>query len=302
MRETYLPEEEPQIPCPVCEVIDCMIHNPRYRYYMNCGQRLLGPHTCPNERECPEPLLVQYPIPIGVTRSAELEQRVESSERRAHFAEDPLLLPKDTDIESLREMGLSSARMLNMDLVTRPIPPPTVPSRPSFAELPTYDEAITSDQGIATHTRIAPGAQNVLHHIDYSSDPEEARIHFELMSPTRRVRSQDRLERSPRRQRRDSPENSGVSHYHYYQGDINVGQPPWMAGTLRAPRGYARIRQAPGGGDESSPGDEGDTLPGEGDPGRGQPPVRRSSEAPWRGAGGSLDGNPGDNGSPSGRR
>ena len=37
MRPIYLPEENPQIPCPVCEVIDCMIHNPRHRYCMNCG-------------------------------------------------------------------------------------------------------------------------------------------------------------------------------------------------------------------------------------------------------------------------
>ena len=36
-----LPEEDPQIPCPVCDVIDCMIRNPRHRYCMNCGQRLL---------------------------------------------------------------------------------------------------------------------------------------------------------------------------------------------------------------------------------------------------------------------
>ena len=123
------------------------------------------------------------------------------------------------------------------------MPPPVVPPRPSLAELLTYDEAVTSDQGIPAHTRIAPGAQNVLHHIDYCSDPEETRIHFELTSLTRRVRSQDRLERSPRRQRRrDSPENSGVSHYHYYQGDINVGQPPWMAGTHRIPRGHTGIR------------------------------------------------------------
>ena len=40
-RPICLPEEDPQIPCPVCDVIDCMIHNPRHRYCMNCGQRLL---------------------------------------------------------------------------------------------------------------------------------------------------------------------------------------------------------------------------------------------------------------------
>ena len=87
--------------------------------------------------------------------------------------------------------------MLNMDLVTRPVPliPPRVvpPPRPSFAELLTYNEAITSDQGIAAGARRAQGAQNILCSIDYSSDPEESRIHLELMSPTRRVRSRDRL-------------------------------------------------------------------------------------------------------------
>ena len=25
-----LPEEDPQIPCPVCDIIDCMLHNPRH--------------------------------------------------------------------------------------------------------------------------------------------------------------------------------------------------------------------------------------------------------------------------------
>ena len=34
-----------------------------------------------------------------------------------------------------------------------------------------------------------------------------------------------------------------------------------MAGTIRVPRGHARIRQAPGGGDGSFPGDEGHSLP-----------------------------------------
>ena len=75
-----------------------------------------------------------------------------------------------------------------------------------------------------------------------------------------------------------------------------------MAGTTRTPRSHARIRQTPGGGDGSSPGDEGDSLPGEGSPGRGQPPVRIRSEALQRGAEGSPDGDPGDNGSPVGRR
>ena len=202
---------------------------------MSCGQRLLGPRTCPNERDHLEPPVVQHLIPIDATGPTEPVQR------RAHFPGDPLLLLDDTDVESFRGMVLNSAHMLNMDLVTRPvppIPPLTVLHRSSLAELPTYDEAIMSDQDITTQARIAPRTQNVLHHIDYRSDPEEARIHFELMSPTKRMRNKYRYGRSPRRsRRRDSPDNSGISHYHYYQGDINVEQTPWMAGTTRMPRG-----------------------------------------------------------------
>ena len=162
-------------------------------------------------------------------------------QRRAHFPGDPLFLLDDTDVESFRGMVSNSAHMLNMDLISRPVPPipaPAVPHRSSIAELPTNDEAITSDQGITTRTRIAPRTQNVLLHIDYSSDPEEARIHFHLTSPTRRMKSRNRYERSPMRsrRRRDSPDNSGKAHYHYYQGDINVEQPPWMAEVTRMPR------------------------------------------------------------------
>ena len=75
-----------------------------------------------------------------------------------------------------------------------------------------------------------------------------------------------------------------------------------MAGTTGVPRGHLRMRQTPRGGDGSSPSNEGDSLPGEGRPDKGPLPVRRRSEAPLRGAGGSLKGDPGDNGSPGGRR
>ena len=78
-----LPEEDPQIPCPVCDIIDCMIHNPRHRYCMNCGQRLLGPHACPNEIEHPGPPMVQHMTPLGATGLMEPEQR------RTHLPEDP---------------------------------------------------------------------------------------------------------------------------------------------------------------------------------------------------------------------
>ena len=46
-----LTAEDPQIRCTVCNTIDCMVHNPRHRYCMDCGQRLLGPHVCSNQME-----------------------------------------------------------------------------------------------------------------------------------------------------------------------------------------------------------------------------------------------------------
>ena len=46
-----LTAEDPQIRCTVCNTIDCMIHNPRHRYCMDCGQRLFGPHVCSNRIE-----------------------------------------------------------------------------------------------------------------------------------------------------------------------------------------------------------------------------------------------------------
>ena len=76
---------------------------------------------------------------------------------------------------------------------------------------------------------MAPEIQNVLHHLDYSSDPEEVRIHFELASPIRRVRSRERYERYLKRSgRRDSQDGGGITHFHYYQEDINVEQLPWI--------------------------------------------------------------------------
>ena len=43
--------EDPQIRCTICNTIDCMIHNLRHQYCMDCGQRLLGPHVCSNRIE-----------------------------------------------------------------------------------------------------------------------------------------------------------------------------------------------------------------------------------------------------------
>ena len=145
-----LPEEDPQITCSICNIVDCMIHNPRHHYCMDCGQRLMGPHICPNETEHSDPMRTQTSTMTRRTRPTPMDNG------RTHFS------------------GAFLATFAT-----------------SYHALPTYDEAILSDQGITARTRIAPGVHNVLHQIDYSSDPEEARIHFELTSPSRYIRGHE---------------------------------------------------------------------------------------------------------------
>ena len=72
-----LPEEDPHIICSICNIADCMIHNPRHCYCIDCGQRLLGPHVCPNETEHSDPTRTQtstmtrrtQPIPVDDGRT-----------------------------------------------------------------------------------------------------------------------------------------------------------------------------------------------------------------------------------------
>ena len=71
---SVLPSEDPHIPCSVCEVIDCMIHNPHHRYYMDCGCGLLGPHICPNVDQDQRRPHTPPPIPrepLGIATSPE---------------------------------------------------------------------------------------------------------------------------------------------------------------------------------------------------------------------------------------
>ena len=138
----YLPEEDPHIICSICNIVDCMIHNPRHCYCIDCGQRLLGPHDCPNETEHPDTTRTQTST---ITRRT---QPIPVDDGRTHF---------------------SGAFF--------------VPHATSCHTLPTYDEAILLDQGVTARAQMVPDIHNVLHQIDYSSDPEEARIHFELTPP-----------------------------------------------------------------------------------------------------------------------
>ena len=71
---SMLPSEDPHIPCPICEVIDCMIHNPHHRYCMDCGCRLLGPHIYPNvDQDLRRPHTPPHipREPLGITMSPE---------------------------------------------------------------------------------------------------------------------------------------------------------------------------------------------------------------------------------------
>ena len=71
---SVLPSEDPHIPCSICEVIDCMIHNPHHRYCMDCGRRLLGSHICPNVDQDQRRPHTPPPIPrepLGITMSPE---------------------------------------------------------------------------------------------------------------------------------------------------------------------------------------------------------------------------------------
>ena len=72
-----LPEEDPHIICSICNIVDCMIHNPRHRYCIDCGQILMGPHICPNETEYSDPTRTQtstmtrrtQPLPVDNGRT-----------------------------------------------------------------------------------------------------------------------------------------------------------------------------------------------------------------------------------------
>ena len=99
---SVLPSEDPHIPCSVCEVIDCMIHNPHHRYCMNCGHRLLGPHICPNvdqnqRRPHTPPQIPREPL--GITMSPEQVRR-----NVPHSMEnDNIASMEDSEVESFRD-------------------------------------------------------------------------------------------------------------------------------------------------------------------------------------------------------
>ena len=169
-----------------------------------------------------------------------------------------ILLPRhyEPNVGVLEDRVSGNNPLINRDPIIRQMPASSVPSETFHNDLPTYEEAVTPDSDLPTRTRLVPNMQNVLHHIDCSSNPEEARIHFEILSPTRPLRSQSRNV-NPQRERWKYPP---AFHDHLYCDEIEVRPSPQTVKYSIPHRTCMRHHQAPGGDGGSSPGDEDDSI------------------------------------------
>ena len=131
-----------------------------------------------------------------------------------------ILLPRhyEPNAEVLEDRVSGNNPLINREPITRQMPPSSVPSGTFHNDLPTYEEAVTPDPDLPNRTRLVPNMGNVLHHIDYSSDPEEATIHFKILSPTRPLRSQNRNVNTQRERWRYPP----TFHDHIYCDKIEI--------------------------------------------------------------------------------
>ena len=209
----HLTEEDPQIRCTVCNTTDYMMHKPRHWYCMDCGQRLIGLHICSNQTEHIDTSRTQNPIRTDEIQPMEPENY-----------NPEILLPRhyEPNVGALEDRVSGNNPLTNRDPIIRQTPSFFVPSEAFHNDLPTYEEAATPDPDLPTRTRLVPNMRNVLHHIDYSNDPEEARIHFEILSPTRPLRSQSRNVNPQRGRRRYPP----AFHDHIYCDKIEVRPSP----------------------------------------------------------------------------
>ena len=140
-----LTEEDPQIRCTVCNTIDCMVHNPRHRYCMDCGQRLLGPHTCSNQIEHTDTSRTQNPIRTDEILPMEPENY-----------NPEILLPRhyEPNVEVLEDRVSGNNPLINRDPIIRQMPISSVPSKTFRNELSTYEGAVTPDPDLPTRTRL----------------------------------------------------------------------------------------------------------------------------------------------------
>ena len=280
-----LTEEDPQIRCTVCNATDCMVHNPRHRYCIDCGQRLMRPHTCSNQTEHLDTFRTRNPIRTDEIQPMEPENY-----------NPEILLPwhYEPNVGALGDRVMGNNPLINRNPIPRRPSSSSVPFETFRNDLPTYEEAVTPDPDLPTGTRTVPNTRNVLHHIDYTSNPGEARIYFEILSPARPLRSQSRNVNPQRGRRRYPP----AYHDHLYCDGIEVRPPPRTVKYNIPHRTCMRHQQTPGGDDGSSPGDEDDSV-SERSSDRRHPPHHQRTRAPGRsGAGGSPDRDPNDNGTP----
>ena len=142
-----LTEEDPQIRCTVCNTIDCMVHNPRHRYCMDCGQRLLGPHTCSNQIEHVDPTR---------TQDSAMTDRILPTEPENYNPE--ILLPRhyEPNVGALEDRVLGNNPLINRDPIPRQPSSSSVAFETLHNELPTYEEAVTPDPDLPTRTRLVP--------------------------------------------------------------------------------------------------------------------------------------------------
>ena len=122
--------------------------------------------------------------------------------------------------------------LIPREIVERQKPPSSAPSDVRYPGLPTYEEAITPGTERPVLTEFAPNVQNVLRCTDYSSDPDEAHIHFEILSPVRPSRGRHRNTNSRReRWRYPSP-----VYDHIYCDEIEIRPPSRRMTHFRSPR------------------------------------------------------------------
>ena len=142
-----LTEEDPQIRCTVCSATDCMMHNPRHRYCMDCGQTLIGPHTCSNQTEHIDTSRTQNPI-----RTDEIQPK----EPENYNPE--ILLPRhyEPNVGALEDRVSGNNPLINRDPIPRQPSSSSVPFETLHNELPTYEEAFTPDPDLPTRTRLVP--------------------------------------------------------------------------------------------------------------------------------------------------
>ena len=142
-----LTEEDPQIRCTVCNATDCMVHNPRHQYCMDCGQRLLGRHTCSNQIEHLDPTK---------TQDSAVTDRILPMEPENYNPE--ILLPRhyEPNVGALEDRVSGNNPLINRDPIPRQPSSSSVPFETLHSELPTYEEAVTPDPDLPTRTRLVP--------------------------------------------------------------------------------------------------------------------------------------------------